>query len=215
MRPPADVVVGGPGLPGGLGGVLDRALGGGERAGGGAAVAVQGGGVGQRRLVVGHRAGVLDAACVVDALLGQAHGGGAVAQVDGLHRHAPQGGGGQLRVAGLGRQTEGVRVVLLGEALVALVTSHPPGQVHQLRGRREQLAAGGLGVVAVQPGGDVLRQIAHGQVAGVSPTQLGGGVTKGGGHLPDRHDLTAPDIDRGPGSGGAGAAGDRFQVGQG
>ncbi|WP_405643944.1 hypothetical protein [Streptomyces uncialis] len=124
--------------------------------GGHAEVAVLGGGVGEGGLVVGDGARVVEVAAVVHAGFPELDGLGPVAEADALHGETAQACLGQFWVAGFGGQVEGVCVVALGEPTqfggVAFVLGHPAGEVDKLRGRGEQVAAGGLGEAAFQPG---------------------------------------------------------------
>lgn len=81
------------------------------------------------------------------------------------------------------------------------------------RGGGEQVAAGGFGELALQPGGDVLGEVADGQVAGVPATEFGGGVAEGLDHVSYGGHLALADAD-GSGKGGLGSAGDAVHVGQ-
>ncbi|MFJ4966572.1 hypothetical protein ACIP6P_29650 [Streptomyces sp. NPDC088729] len=95
-------------------------------------------------------------AAVLHAGFAELDGFGPVPEVDALHGEAAESRGGQLGVAGFGGQAEGVRVVALGEAAefggVAFVLGHPAGEVDELGGGGEQVAAGGFGEAALQPG---------------------------------------------------------------
>lgn len=72
-------------------------------------------------------------------------------------------------------------VVARGEAAefggVAFVLGHPAGEVDELGGGGEQVAAGSLREAAFQPAGDVLGgEVADGQVASVAAAEFGGRV---------------------------------------
>ncbi|MFD3718480.1 hypothetical protein [Streptomyces sp. NPDC058674] len=108
-------------------------------------------------------------------------------------------------------------VVALGETAefggVAFVLGHPAGEVDELGGGGEQFASGGLGEAAFEPGGDVLGEVADGQVAGVASAEFGCGVAEGFHHVAYGSHLALADAD-GSGGSGLGPAGDAVHVGQ-
>ncbi|MFD4320815.1 hypothetical protein [Streptomyces sp. NPDC058548] len=108
-------------------------------------------------------------------------------------------------------------VVALGESAefggVAFVLGHPAGEVDELGGGGEQVTAGGFGEAALQPGGDVLGEVADGQVAGVAAAEFGGGVAEGLDHVAYGRHLALADAD-GSRDGGLGPAGDAVHVWQ-
>ncbi|MFD7589989.1 hypothetical protein ACFV84_31665 [Kitasatospora sp. NPDC059811] len=64
----------------------------------------------------------------------------------------------------------------------------------ELGGRREQLPADGFTPRPVQPGRDVVVQVADGEMAGMAATELGGRVAQRLRHPADRCDLAPADL---------------------
>lgn len=154
---------------------------------------------------------------VLHAGFAELDGFGSVTQVDALDGEPSQGCGRQFCVACLGCQAEGVGVVALGEPAqfwgVAFVLGHPAGEVDQLGGRGEQLAPGGLGEAAFQPGSDILGQVADCQMARVAAAELGRRVAEGLHHVAHSCHFAPADAD-GPWGDGRGPASDAVHVGQ-